>query len=254
MTFVLRRPDHLLLLTAGGNETRVAEWIDFYTIIEDTKVEDITAATAAVSLIGPGAPSLLASLAGQDAAPTQNEDAAEVVVDGVQATAIRRDLGAIPAFDLLASGGDGQGLRDAATGAGACPVRLDALELARIQEGVPAFGAELSESYNPLEAGLQQMISYTKGCYIGQEVIARLTTYEKVQKRLVRLSWPTDAEVNAGAKLVLDGKQAGIVTSAMRDPRTGKGAGLGYIRKVLADAGTQLTSESGTQVDVPGQP
>ena len=254
VTFVLRQPDHLLLLTGDGNETRVAEWIDFYTIIEDTEVEDVTAGTSAVSLIGPGAPSLLASLAGQDAAPAQNEDAAEVVVGGVQATAIRRDLGAIPAFDLLASGGDGQGLRDAATGAGACPVRLDALELARIQEGVPAFGAELSESYNPLEAGLQQMVSYTKGCYIGQEVIARLTTYDKVQKRLVRLSWPPGSEVSAGAKLVLDGKQAGIVTSAVSDPRTGNGAGLGYVRKALAESGTQLTSVGGTQVDVASAP
>ena len=252
VTFVLRRPDHLLLLTGDGNEIRVAEWIDFYTIIEDTEIEDVTAGTSAVSLIGPSAPSLLASLAGQDAAPAQNEDAAEVVIDGVQATAIRRDLGAIPAFDLLASGGDGQGLRDAATSAGACPVRLDSLELARIQEGVPAFGAELSESYNPLEAGLQHLVSYTKGCYIGQEVIARLTTYDKVQKSLVRLSWPSDAEVSAGAKLVLDAKQAGVVTSAIRDPRNGSGAGLGYVRKALAEAGTQLTSEAGAQVIVAG--
>ena len=94
------------------------------------------------------------------------------------------------------------------------------------------------------------MVSYTKGCYIGQEVIARLTTYDKVQKRLVRLSWPSGAGVSAGARLMLDGKQAGLVTSAIRDPRTGDGAGLGYVRKALAGTGTQLTSESGAQVDM----
>ena len=250
--FVLRRPDHLLLLTGGGNETTVAEWIDFYTIIEDTEIEDVTAATAAVSLIGPGAVGLLASLAGPDAPPAGNEDAAEVAIDGAQATAIRRDMGAIPAFDLIASDSDGPPLLENLTGAGAFPVGRDTVELARIEQGVPAFGAELDEAYNPLEAGLQHMISYIKGCYIGQEVIARLTTYDKVQKCLVRLAWPSDADVDAGAKLMLDARQAGVVTSAIRDPRTGSGLGLGYVRKALSDAGARLTSDAGAQVDLTG--
>ena len=252
VTFVLRQPDHLMLLTGSGNETRVAEWIDFYTIIEDAEVENITAATAAVSLMGPGAAGLLASLAGPGAAPAESEDAAEVAVGGVPATAIRRDMGAIPAFDLVTSSADGAALRKAVTEAGVCPAGRDAVELARIEQGVPAFGAELDEAYNPLETGLQHMVSYTKGCYIGQEVIARLTTYDKVQKRLVRLTWSPDVEVEAGARLMLDGRQAGVVTSAIRDPRTGNGAGLGYVRKALSDAGTRLTSDAGTQVVVSG--
>ena len=250
MIFVLRRPDHLLVLTGGGNEARVAEWIDFYTIIEDTQVEDITTTTEAVSLMGPRAPELLISLAGSAAGPTANGDASDILIGSVRATAIRRDMGLLPALDLVASGADGPTLKEAAADAGACSVGPDAVELARIEQGVPAFGAELSESYNPLEAGLQHMVSYTKGCYIGQEVIARLTTYDKVQKRLVRLSWPSGAGVSAGARLMLDGKQAGLVTSAIRDPRTGDGAGLGYVRKALAGTGTQLTSESGAQVDM----
>ncbi len=250
--FVLRQADHLLLLTGGGNEARVAEWIDFYTIIEDTEVEDITSDTTAMSLMGPSAATLLDSLAGPDAAPAENEDAAEVAIDGVHATTIRRDVGAIPAFDLIAPGTDGPALREAVTDAGACPVGRSVVELARVEQGVPAFGAELSEAYNPLEAGLQHMVSYTKGCYIGQEVIARLTTYDKVQKRLVRLAWPADAGVDPGSKLMLDGRQAGVVTSAIRDPRTGNGAGLGYVRKALIDAGAHLTSADGSSVDVAG--
>lgn len=254
MIFVLRRSDHLLLLTGGGNETRVAEWIDFYTIIEDTEVEDITCGTSAVSLMGPGAPALLDSIAWADPSIASHAGATDVSIDGVPATAIRRDVGAVPAFDFLAPSANGKGLRKALLDAGACPVERDAVEVARIEQGVPAFGAELSESYNPLEAGLQHIVSYTKGCYIGQEVIARLTTYDKVQKRLVRLSWPSGADLGAGAKLVLDGKQAGIVTSGARDPRSGDGVGLGYVRKALAGAGTQLASEAGTPVDVAGVP
>ena len=247
--FVLNRSDHLLLLTGGGNETRVAEWIDFYTIIEDTEVEDITSGTSALSLMGPGAAALLDSIAGADCSIADDEGAAGVSIDGVTTTVIRRDMGAIPAFDFVASGADGQALRKALMKAGACPVERDAVELARIEQGVPAFGAELSESYNPLEAGLQHLVSYTKGCYIGQEVIARLTTYDKVQKLLVRLSWPSGAGVSAGEKLMLDGRQAGVVTSAIRDPRTGNGTGLGYVRKALAESGAQLIAEAGARVD-----
>ncbi len=249
MIFVLRRSDHLLLLTGGGNENRVAEWIDFYTIIEDTEVEDITTGTSAVSIMGPGAPALLDSIAGPDSSIADDEGVADVSIDGVPATAIRRDVGAIPAFDFFAPGANGKVLRKALLDAGACPVERDAVELARIEQGVPAFGAELSESYNPLEAGLQHLVSYTKGCYIGQEVIARLTTYDKVQRRIARLSWPSGAEVSAGEKLTLDGRQAGVVTSAMRDPRTGNGTGLGYVRKALAESGAQLIAEAGARVD-----
>ncbi len=253
VTFVLRRPDHLLLLTGGGNEARVAGWIDFYTIIEDAQIEDITTTTEAVSLIGPKAPELVASIARPSGAPAENE-AAELDIDGVPTTAIRRDMGDIPAFDLIAADADAQALRDAVTAAGACPAGGEAVELARIEQGVPAPGRELSEAYNPLEAGLQHMVSYTKGCYIGQEVIARLTTYDKVQKRLVCLAWPSGAEVNAGPKLMLDGKQAGVVTSAVRDPRNDNGIGLGYVRKALSDPGTQLVSAEGARVEVTNRP
>ena len=252
VVFVLRRPDHLLLLTGSGNESRVAEWIEFYTIIEDTEVEDVTTGTASVSVMGPDAAGLLASLAGPDTRLAQDGEATGVTIDGVQATAIRRDMGGIPAFDLVTSEAGAQALQDAIRDAGACPAGRDAMELARIEQGVPAFGAELAEAYNPLEAGLQHMVSYTKGCYIGQEVIARLTTYDKVQKRLVRLAWPPDAEVNPGAKLMLDGRQAGVVTSAIGDPRTGNGIGLGYVRKAQAETGTRLTSDARTQVHVAG--
>ena len=73
--------------------------------------------------------------------------------------------------------------------------------------------------FNPLEAGLKEFVSFTKGCYVGQEVVARLDTYDKVQKRLVGLQWDADSAPERGAKLVLDGKQVGVVTSAATSSR-----------------------------------
>ena len=252
LVFALKRRDDLLLLTSAGNETRVREWLDFYTIIEDVEVEDITGRTAAVSVVGPGASDLLSGAASSSVGDLEAGRSAELRAGGVEATAIRRDLGGITAFDLVSSAADGAALCDAIAAAGAVRVGHEALELVRIEQGSPAFGAELSEAYNPLEAGLQPIISYTKGCYVGQEVIARLTTYDKVQKRLVRLGWASDVDAASRDRLVQGGKQVGVVTSACRDPRTGAGLGLGYARKAQSAPGARLATETGEAVEVIG--
>ena len=123
-------------------------------------------------------------------------------------------------------------------------VGWEALDALRIERGVPAFGRELTEAFNPLEAGLIDIISFTKGCYVGQEVVARLNTYDKVQKRLMRMRWDDGAGPEPGAKLVLDGKQVGVVTSAADSP-AGSGVGLGYVRLAHASEGVVLPGEGG---------
>ena len=113
-----------------------------------------------------------------------------------------------------------------------------------MERGIPAFGKELGESYNPLEAGLMPLISFTKGCYIGQEVVARLNTYDKVQKSLVGLRWDGDSAGASGTRLLLDGKQAGVMTTAAMSPRIAGVIGLGYVRKAHATPGSELLLES----------
>lgn len=114
------------------------------------------------------------------------------------------------------------------------PVSDQAAEIVRIENGWPKWGAELTEDIVPVEAGLEpHAISYTKGCYIGQEVIQRIKTYSepKQQLRGVRLSQP----VSPGEKVVVDGKEAGFVTSCAVSPRFGPIA-LAYVRKEFKDA------------------
>jgi folate-binding protein YgfZ len=99
----------------------------------------------------------------------------------------------------------------------------------RIQHGIPVSPNELSVAYNPLEADLGGLISWTKGCYIGQEVIARLDTYKKVQKMLVGLEM---AELPLALPTVLffNEMECGTITSARRASETGKTIGLGYLK------------------------
>ena len=94
----------------------------------------------------------------------------------------------------------------------------------RISLGFPKFGMELTEEFNPLEAGLIDHISFNKGCYIGQEVVARLNTYDKVQRKLVKLSWDGLLE---GNEIFSRGKGVGVITSNL------EGVGLGFVFAIL---------------------
>jgi folate-binding protein YgfZ len=101
-------------------------------------------------------------------------------------------------------------------------------ESKRIGYGIPAFGKEMTDVTNPLECGLNKYVSFTKGCYIGQEVIARLDTYDKISKHMVKID--SDNEIRAeGSKILTDGKECGYVTSASGN------AGLGFVKTIFLD-------------------
>jgi folate-binding protein YgfZ len=119
-----------------------------------------------------------------------------------------------------------------------------ALETLRIEAGLPRFGADMDESTLPGEAGLDaRAVSYSKGCYIGQEVIARIRTYGQVARGLRGLRLPGDLATlpQHGDKLLHDGKEVGFITSALRSPTFRANIALGYIRRECNQPGTALT-------------
>jgi tRNA-modifying protein YgfZ len=153
---------------------------------------------------------------------------------------IRRPLGELPSFDLILSPEAAPPVWQQLTGAGITPVGLEAYQAVRVRYAVPLYGHEMGDAYNPLEAGLIGSVDFHKGCYIGQEVIARLDTYQKVQKRLVMLRFAPEASVSQGASLEHNGQAVGAVTSVTRIPTTGGLIGLGYVRTASAAVGTRL--------------
>lgn len=244
LLFVLRFEDHLLILTSPECRERVAEWIDFYTFVEDVTVQDDTESTAMFSLLGPRAAELLGSVAGQDVASLAQYEFASLTIGGQDVLAIRTDFAGSTGFDLVAGVSQAESLWSAIADNGAFPVGTEALDTIRIEYGVPVHGKELSEDYNPLEANLMNFISFNKGCYIGQEVVARLNTYEKVQKHIWGLSCDTSAVSDigeiVGADVFADGKSVGNVTSVTHSPRLGKSFCLGYVRNAQAEPGMVL--------------
>ncbi|MFQ3632672.1 YgfZ/GcvT domain-containing protein [Roseiflexus sp.] len=136
--------------------------------------------------------------------------------------------------------------------AGAATLAAATLDALRVEHGYGAFGRELSQEYIPLETGLLDAVSFTKGCYVGQEIIARMESRGRLAKRLCGLRLSTS--VAAPAKLLVDGKDAGDLTSAVVSPRFGPIA-LAYVRTAHAEPGAMVnvagSGATGKVVDLP---
>jgi len=240
--------DGVLLVAGPAAAPRVLAHLQRFTFAEKIGLADVTASTFAFALLGPrwaeasaaaGIPNLapfgssVCTLAGirVHAARTNGFDAEGVVVIGP-----REDAGHVRTAMVNAAALEGGGA-----------IEADALEAWRILRGLPASGHELTEEHNPLEAGLRDAISFTKGCYVGQEVIARLNTYGRVSRTLVLLELEPEAPVPAPGAVVRNGDSAiGAVTSAIRPPGRRAPVALAYVKTREIPAGvTVLTVDDG---------
>ncbi|MEF3275679.1 MAG: glycine cleavage system protein T [Chloroflexus sp.] len=130
-------------------------------------------------------------------------------------------------------------LLEAVTTAGALMLDAATAEIARVEHGYPRFGREITLDYIPLEANLWQAVSFRKGCYVGQEIIARMESRGRIAKQLrgLRLSAPPES---LPAPVLADGKEVGTLTSLVNSPRYGW-IGLAYLRSAYAEADTAVT-------------
>jgi folate-binding protein YgfZ len=231
--------DTVLVVTSAERREAVAEWIDMYTFDEDAAMEDVTAATAMLGVIGPAAGDVLGLVIGVDVSGLPLHGSLPATWRGHGLTVARTDPGGQHGYDVVVPASGAVALWDAVLAAGAshgiAPMGADAFEALRVQAGVPRWGRELSEQRNPLEAGLEGDISWDKGCYIGQEVVARLHTYHKVQRYLVSLA--LDAAATPGASLVADGRAVGVLSSVATSPENGETVALGYLRTPFVEVG-----------------
>jgi glycine cleavage system T protein len=138
----------------------------------------------------------------------------------------------------------------AAPATGMRPCGTEALETLRIEAGIPRYGADLDENTLPLEAGLLNALSFTKGCYPGQEIVERARSRGHVNWKLAGLVVDAEAPPAPGEKLALEGKHVGEVTSAGFCPSLGWILALAYLRREAAAPGTKLTLASGARAEV----
>ncbi len=242
--------DAVLVMVSPNRRQQLMEWMDrFIFPMDRVELADISEENAVFTLIGPESDSLLKQLGVEDILAQPQGSHALVHLGGVIARLAVGSGLAMPGYTLIVPVEGATAVWSKLTATGATPTGDRVWEQLRIQQGRPAADQELTEDYNPLEAGLSKAISFEKGCYIGQETIARLNTYKGVKQRLwgVRL----DAPVEPGTAVTVEGKKVGILTSYTET--TQEPLGLAYVRVKAGGAGlkVQAGEDSGELVNVP---
>jgi len=216
--------------------------LEMYKIGREVAIVDLTAERALLSLIGPRS----VEIAGTAALPEHVCEAASI--NRVECLAV----GTANGIDLIAKSADADILRDTLTGAGAVEVGPKAAEVLRIETGTPRFGAEMSTETMPAEAGIvEHAVSFTKGCYIGQEPVARLHYKGRPNRHLRGLE--LSAPAMAGASLRLGEKEVGRIGSACISPARGPLA-LAIVRREAEPGAELVVGEDGVTarvVDLP---
>lgn len=236
--------DHLELFLASSNAPALVEWIERYVFMEDVTAHDITPETSAFGLYGPRAAAAL-ERAGAGVVGLVDRGYRPAVVGGAEVVVGAAEPIAGSGYRVAGHRADSsrvwQALADAGAPIGLRDAGATVLEILRVESGLPAAGHELGEEWNPLEAGLEHAISFTKGCYTGQEVVARLKTYKKVQRSLCGLRLAGECIPRPGSPVLAGGDPAGTVTSAVRSPALGTGLALAYVDSEHSAPGTPLT-------------
>jgi aminomethyltransferase len=245
LLWVLNRGETALLVTGVGRATLVRRWLSGYIFYNDrVKFEDVSTTLAQFEIHGPQAGVIAAALLPGAQSLVENHfiEKDEVIVWRNYPWLGER-------FTLLAPAERMQDLWGTAIAAGATPAGEAAYQMLRIAAGVPGE-AELTEDYIPLEANLWPAVSFTKGCYTGQEIIARMESRGKLARRLCGLK--LTAPVAVGAEVRASETLVGHVTSAARLPELGPVA-LAYLKTAHAEPNTPVTvaSASGFVSELP---
>jgi tRNA-modifying protein YgfZ len=253
--------DVMLLVLPRDVKDAVIAKLDQVIFSEDVQLGDVTDTFAQMAVIGPEAASLVARVLGIAvetlavmaehgnlrtswlASPKlQGVDSSEGGTGG--SVIVTRAAGTgVLGFDLYVESGRGGELRRALIEAGAAEVDADTAEAIRIEAGVPLFHRDMDEETIPLEAGIEsRAISFSKGCYVGQEVIIRVLHrgHGRVARRLVGLRLQSDVVPPAGARIRAGDREIGEVTSSTRSPALQTPIALGYVHRDFVEPGTKV--------------
>lgn len=230
---MLAEEERYLLLTSAGRDETLRQWIDKYTFLEDVKVANLTREFAVIGLFGSESAMRLQTQLNVAAGELSAGSFFKQKINE-QEWIIHRPESASPAqFQLLVPNAAALALWQTLSAA-FTPLGYETFETLRILHGIPMAEHELSEEYNPHEVGLYPLINFEKGCYIGQEVVARLDTYQKVQRQLVGVKLEAEAHVCLGATLCSAEQEIGKLTSIARAPEGVGAIGLAQVKKQYA--------------------
>jgi folate-binding protein YgfZ len=239
---LLKREDDVLLLLEPGLAEAVRVHLQRFLISEEAELEDASAEFGQLSLVGPRAWTLAQRLFGLPGDTPPSAHALRAGLEGHSVLVLPSAL-LLPGVDVLlpASGLEAifTALLDTQSEEGLRPAGWEALEVLRVERGTPRYGVDMDERTIPLEANLERALHYQKGCYIGQEVIARATFRGHMNRRLVGLLLGK-AEPKPRTELFFGERKVGFVTSVVHSERLGQHLALGYVHRDALKPGTAL--------------
>jgi folate-binding protein YgfZ len=247
--YAYNRGDSLILDSDQSQSQKLLETFDHYIIMDDVEVTNVSHKLTAIGIAGPKVREVLGA-AGLEISEPEPLQFVDVTWRNVAVTVVRADNASVESYELWLSPDQVTLLRDALTKAGATPAGTTALELLRIAAGIPRYGQDIRERDLPQETEQQRAVHFSKGCYIGQEIVERIRSRGAVHRKF------TGFEVQGalpalGAKIQTDGRDIGEITSAASLPHAGgeRRVALGYIRREIATPGKQFQVGS-TQLSV----
>jgi folate-binding protein YgfZ len=226
--YIFNRGESLLLEIERAQVETLLPLLRRYIIMDKVEVEDLSAKLAVIGLTGPKSAEALAALGLiDDLAPLQF---ALKEWNGIEITVARGDNPRVPNYELWAAKEHAESLWNALVATGAQGIYDDALETFRILCGIPKVGLDIRERTLPQETGQERALSFTKGCYIGQEIVERIRARGSVHRGFV--GFEVEGPVpSSGTKVQYEGKDVGEITSIASAPLKQKRLALGHMRK-----------------------
>jgi folate-binding protein YgfZ len=237
---VIRAAEPLFLIdTDAASHEAVLKTISRFTMAGDFYVTDVTAQTSMLSVQGKEAAAISEKVLRAGLYDLPRYYVVDIVWQDSYVTILRATQTSEDGFDIVVEADKAAELRQALEQAGAQPVGEETREILRVEAGIARFGRDMDETNVITETNLDDAVSYTKGCYTGQEIIVRIKHRGHVAKKLTGLHFETDRQIEPGTILKTDGKEIGRVTSTAVSPKLGS-IGLGYVRYEYLDPGTKV--------------
>jgi folate-binding protein YgfZ len=244
-------PDSVWIDVNRDRAQVVRDAFDRSIVADDVVAENASDRYGHLMVVGPGAQRFMAEAVGDAVGNLPAWHHAEVLMGSLRARIIATRWLAMPGCDLIvpaeAAGKAWEGLVNLGLARGLRPVGMAALDLLRVEAGWPWYGVDFDDSHLLMEALTPNHVSFTKGCYLGQEVVIRVEHQGHLNKKLAGLLVSGAIVPSAKADILSGERKVGTVTSAVFSPAQKRVVALGYVRRECWDPGTKLRIVSGEQ-------
>jgi folate-binding protein YgfZ len=246
--YAYNRGESLLVDTDQSQVETILAVFDKYIIMDEVEAANITDQMNAVGIAGPRSRETLQA-AGFEVPELKPLQFVETTWQQIGVTVVRGDNPQVESFKLWLGPGDAERVSAALLKAGAKPVGSATLDLLRIAAGIPCYGVDIRERDLPQETEQERALNFSKGCYVGQEIVERIRSRGQVRRKFT--GFEIDGQLPAaGSKIQLDGKDVGEITSAASLPVADgeRRVALGYVRREVATPGKQVEASGGATV------